>query len=106
MADAFADMMQQFQGMQTEMERMKAALRTKTVDASSGPVRIVMNGHLEVVSASLAGDYARDPRKLEEDIKAAVNSAIVKSQEMVAREVGLFFGPGAMLGGSGGVVNG
>ncbi|NPV69192.1 MAG: YbaB/EbfC family nucleoid-associated protein [Firmicutes bacterium] len=103
MGDGFADMMQQFQEIRAEMERVREALRAKTIDASSGPVKVTINGHQEIVSVSLTPEFAQDPRRLEESIKAAVNDAIMKSQNMVAREVGRFMGPGSVFGWTGGM---
>lgn len=61
-------------------------LKSQVVTGESGPVKIVFNGELKVQKVEIDSDEF-DPAKLEvleKDIKAAVEKAVTKSQEIGA----------------------
>lgn len=84
-------MMKQLQKMQAEIVKTQEALKDKTVEASAGggAVKVVVNGHQEVVSVTIAPE-ACDPddvEMLQDLVVAAVNEALRKSQEMASGEL-------------------
>ncbi len=84
--------------MSTQLEQMKHELGRKTVeaDAGAGAVRVVMNGHLQVVQVKLdrpllqslaASGNELDQQMVEDLIAAATNSAIAKARELIGQEL-------------------
>ncbi len=98
MGDGIQEMLGQLREMRSQMERAKEALRNKTVDVTSGPVRLTVNGHQEVISVRLAPGFEADPARLEQALKTAFNDAAARSREMVAGEMSKMFGPGFQFG--------
>ena len=97
-------MAQQIQKLQEEMARTQEQLGEETVEVSvgGGVVKVVMTGHQNVVSVTIAPD-AVDPddvEMLQDLIVAAVNEAVEKSQGMAADRMGALTGglnlPGLM----------
>ncbi|NPV54216.1 MAG: YbaB/EbfC family nucleoid-associated protein [Firmicutes bacterium] len=85
-------MMKQIQKMQQDLEKVQEELKSKTVEATAGGgvVRVVANGHQEIVEISISPE-AVDPddvEMLEDLILAATNEALSKSNEMAASELG------------------
>ena len=79
-------MMQQARQMQAKMEAIQAELASKSVEASAGggAVKAVVNGKQELLSLTIAPEALEgaDAEMLQDMIKAAVNEAIKKSQDM------------------------
>jgi len=113
-----ASVMKQAGQFKEKMEQIQAELGRKTVEAEAGAgaVRVVANGHLEIVSihldrsmlVTLAGEGAdADQQMIEDLITAATNAALTKARDLVQQEmVGLTGGlniPGlsGLLGGAG-----
>ena len=81
-------MMKQAQKLQADMLRLQEEMAEKTVETTSGGgmVRVVANGRQQVVSIEIEKEVIDpdDVEMLQDLILAAVNDAIVKSQEMVS----------------------
>jgi nucleoid-associated protein EbfC len=79
------DMMEKIRKMQSDMADAQAALETELVNvtAAGGAIQIVITGHQRVQSIKIdpALIDPADAGMLEDSIVAAVNEAIVKSQE-------------------------
>ena len=86
------------------MMRMQEELATKTVETSAGGgmITVVANGAQKIVSIKIEKEVVDpdDVDMLEDLVLAAVNDALVKSQEMVSGEMGKLTGgmkiPGLM----------
>ena len=97
-------MMKQAQQLQAKMMKMQEDLADKTVEASAGGgmVRVVANGRQQIVSLEIEKEVVDpdDIEMLQDLILAAVNDAMVKSQEMVSGEMSKLTGgmsiPGLM----------
>lgn len=85
-------MMKQVQKMQADMARVQEELGNKTVEATAGGgmVKVVANGHQDIVSISIEPDAVdpEDVEMLEDLVLAAVNEAIRTSREMAGDELG------------------
>lgn len=84
-------MMRQVQKMQADMARVQEELGDKTVEATAGGgmVKVVANGHQEVLSITVEPD-AVDPddvEMLEDLVLAAVNEALRSARDMAADEM-------------------
>ncbi|MBF0243130.1 MAG: YbaB/EbfC family nucleoid-associated protein [Desulfamplus sp.] len=98
------NMMKQAQQLQKKMLKMQEELAAKTVEATAGGgmVKVVANGGQKIESISLEKEVVdpEDIEMLQDLILAAVNDALVKSQEMVSSEMGKLTGglniPGLM----------
>ena len=81
-------MMKQAQKLQAKMLRLQEEMAEKTVETTSGGgmVKVVANGRQQVVSIEIEKEVIDpdDVEMLQDLILAAVNDAIVKSQEMVS----------------------
>ncbi len=86
-----ASVLQQAQKMQSEIERVKSEINTKTVTAESGGgmVTVVMTGGHKVKSIKIAKELVTndDLEMLEDLIVAAVNKASENADEMAARDM-------------------
>ena len=98
------NMMKQAQKLQSKMLKLQEEMAEKTVEASSGGgmVKVVANGRQQLLSIQIEKEVA-DPDDLEmlqDLILAAVNDALLKSQEMVTGEMSKLTGgmniPGLM----------
>jgi len=89
-------MMKQAQQLQTKMLKMQEELADKTVEASAGGgmVKVVANGRPQIVLLEIEKEVVdpEDIEMLQDLILAAVNDALVKSQEMVSAEMGKLTG--------------
>jgi len=98
------NMMKQAQKLQSQMLKMQEGLADKTVEAAAGGgmVKVVANGRQQVVSIQIEKEVVdpQDVEMLQDLILAAVNDALVKSQDMVAEEMSKLTGglkiPGLM----------
>lgn len=98
------NMMKQAQKLQSKMLKLQEEMAEKTVEASSGGgmVKVVANGRQLLLSIQIEKEVV-DPDDLEmlqDLILAAVNDALLKSQEMVTGEMSKLTGgmniPGLM----------
>ena len=98
------NMMKQAQQLQSKMLKLQEEMAEKTVEASSGGgmVKVVANGRQQLLSIQIEKEVV-DPDDLEmlqDLILAAVNDALLKSQEMVTEEMSKLTGgmniPGLM----------
>ena len=98
------NMMKQAQKLQSKMLKLQEEMAEKTVEASSGGgmVKVVANGRQQLLSIQIEKEVV-DPEDLEmlqDLILAAVNEALLKSQEMVTEEMSKLTGgmniPGLM----------
>ncbi len=98
------NMMKQAQKLQSKMLKLQEEMAEKTVEASSGGgmVKVVANGRHQLLSIQIDKEVV-DPDDLEmlqDLILAAVNDALLKSQEMVTGEMSKLTGgmniPGLM----------
>ena len=89
-------MMKQAQNLQKKMMKTQAELATKTIEASSGGgmVTVVANGAQKIESIIMEKEVVdpEDVEMLQDLVLAAVNDALVKSQEMVSEEMGKLTG--------------
>ena len=80
-------MLRQAMDIKTRVEELKAQLGDITIEASAGGgmVMVVMTGRFEVVSIRVDPEIIdkSDPETLETLVKAAVNEAVRKVQELV-----------------------
>jgi hypothetical protein len=87
-------MAEQLRKLQEDMLAAQEALGEETVEASAGggAVKVVMNGHLRVVSLSIDPEAVNpeDVEMLQDLITAAVNEAIEKAQELAAERMSGF----------------
>jgi DNA-binding YbaB/EbfC family protein len=97
-------MMKQAQQLQSKMMKLQEELAEKTIETTSGGgmVKVVANGRQQVVSIQIEKEVV-DPDDLEmlqDLILAAINDALIKSQEMVSGEMSKLTGgmniPGLM----------
>jgi len=97
-------MMKQAQQLQSKMLKLQEEMADKTVETTSGGgmVKVVANGKQQVLSIQIEKEVV-DPDDVEmhqDLILAAVNDALVKSQEMATQEMSKLTGglniPGLM----------
>ena len=85
------NMMKQAQKLQSQMLKMQEDLAGKTVEATSGGgmVKVVANGRQQIISIQIEKEVVdpQDVDMLQDLILAAVNDALIKSQEMVTAEM-------------------
>jgi len=91
-----AKMMKQAQKLQSKMVKLQDEMAEKTVEVSAGGgmVKVVANGKQQVMSIQIEKEVVDpdDVEMLQDLILAAVNDALVKSQEMVSEEMGKLTG--------------
>jgi DNA-binding YbaB/EbfC family protein len=98
------NMMKQAQKLQSKMLRIQEEMAEKTVEATAGGgmVKVVANGRQQILSIQIEAEVVdpEDVEMLQDLILAAVNDALVKSQEMIAAEMSKITGglniPGLM----------
>lgn len=98
------NLMKQAQKLQSKMLKMQEELADKTVEtaAGGGMVKVVANGRQQILSIEIEKEVVDpdDVEMLQDLVLAAVNDALVKSQEMVSEEMGKLTGgmniPGMM----------
>ena len=97
-------MMKQAQKLQSQMLKMQEEMGSKTVEATAGGgmVRVVANGKQQILSIQIEPEVVNpeDVEMLQDLITAAVNDALLKSQQMVSTEMSKLTGglgiPGLM----------
>lgn len=97
-------MMKQAQKLQSQMLKLQEEMAEKTIETTSGGgmVKVVANGRQQVVSIQIEKEVVDpdDVDMLQDLILAAVNDALLKSQEMVSQEMSKLTGglniPGIM----------
>jgi len=97
-------MMKQAQKLQTQMLKLQEELAEKTVEATAGGgmIKVIANGRQQILSIQIEKEVVdpADVDMLQDLILAAVNDALLKSQEMVSAEMGKLTGgmniPGLM----------
>jgi len=97
-------MMKQAQQLQSKMLRLQEEMADKTVETTSGGgmVKIVANGRQQVLSIQIEKEVVDpdDVEMLQDLILAAINDALIKSQEMATEEMSKLTGglniPGLM----------
>jgi len=98
------NMMKQAQKLQSKMLRMQEEMAEKTVEVTSGGgmVKVTANGRQQILSLQIEKEVVDpdDVEMLQDLILAAVNDALLKSQEMVSAEMSKLTGglniPGLM----------
>ncbi|MBN1931437.1 MAG: YbaB/EbfC family nucleoid-associated protein [Desulfobacterales bacterium] len=98
------NMMKQAQKLQTKMLKLQEEMAQKTVEATSGGgmIKVVSNGKQQIISIQIEKEVVDpdDVEMLQDLILAAVNDALVKSQEMMTAEMSKLTGglnmPGLM----------
>jgi DNA-binding YbaB/EbfC family protein len=97
-------MMKQAQQLQSKMLKLQEEMADKTVETTSGGgmVKVVANGRQQVLSIQIEKEVVDpdDVEMLQDLILAAVNDALIKSQEMATQEMSKLTGglniPGLM----------
>ena len=98
------NLMKQAQKLQSKMLKIQEELADKTVEtaAGGGMVKVVANGRQQILSIEIEKEVVDpdDVEMLQDLVLAAVNDALVKSQEMVSEEMSKLTGgmniPGLM----------
>jgi len=98
------NMMKQAQQLQSKMLKLQEEMADKTVETSSGGgmIKVVANGRQQVLSIQIEKEVVDpdDVEMLQDLILAAVNDALIKSQEMATQEMSKLTGglniPGLM----------
>ena len=98
------NMMKQAQKLQSKMMKLQEEMAEKTVEtaAGGGMVKVVANGRQQIISIQIEREVVdpEDVEMLQDLILAAVNDALIKSQEMVSAEMSKLTGglniPGLM----------
>lgn len=97
-------MMKQAQQLQSKMLKLQEEMADKTIETSSGGgmIKVVANGRQQVLSIQIEKEVVDpdDVEMLQDLILAAVNDALIKSQEMATQEMSKLTGglniPGLM----------
>jgi DNA-binding YbaB/EbfC family protein len=101
-------LLEQARGLQEQLVRKQEALaqRTVTGESGGGMVKVVVNGHFEIVSLTLDPLCVdnRDVKMLEDLIRMATNKAFAELRALIEREYRADFSlpgvpPGLGLGG-------
>ena len=83
--------MKQAQQLQSKMLKLQEEMADKTVETSSGGgmVKVVANGRQQVLSIQIEKEVVDpdDVEMLQDLILAAINDALIKSQEMATQEM-------------------
>ena len=89
-------MMKQAQKLQSKMVKLQDEMADKTAEATAGGgmIKVVANGKQQVISIQIEQEVVdpEDVEMLQDLVLAAVNDALVKSQEMVSEEMGKLTG--------------
>ncbi len=85
------NMMKQAQKLQSQMFKMQEELVNKTVEATAGGgmVRVTANGKQQILSIQIEPEVINpdDVEMLQDLVTAAVNDALIKSQQMASAEM-------------------
>lgn len=89
-------MMKQVQKMQAEMARAQAELKERTLEASAGGgvVKVIANGHKEIVSISINPEVIDpdDVEMLEDLVLTAINDVLAQIDELSTEEMSKYTG--------------
>jgi DNA-binding YbaB/EbfC family protein len=90
------NMMKQVKKMQQQMQKAQEELKEKTVEGSAGGgmVKVIANGHKQILEVNINPEVV-DPDEvdmLQDLVLAAVNDALNKVDELVAKDMGKFTG--------------
>jgi len=77
-----SEMMKQAQQMQHSLKKIKEELKNARYDSEVGGVKVVVDGEMVVQDIKISGD--QDIRKIEDNIKQAVNKALKRSKDDAA----------------------
>ena len=84
-------MMKQAQQLQSKMLKLQEEMADKTVETTSGGgmVKVVANGRQQVLSIQIEKEVVDpdDVEMLQDLVLAAINDALIKSQEMATEEM-------------------
>lgn len=84
-------LMKQAQKLQSKMLKLQEEIADKTVEATSGGgmVKVVANGSQQILSIQIEKEVVdpEDVEMLQDLIIAAINDAIMKSQQMASEEM-------------------
>jgi len=84
------------QKLQGEMAKMQEELKTRTVEVSAGggAIKVIINGDKQIQSLKIEPSAVdpEDIEMLEDLVAAAVNEAIKKVDDMMAKEMGKLTG--------------
>ena len=87
-----AGMMKKVKKMQEDMKKMQEELKTRTVEVSvgGGAVAVVMNGEkmIESLTINPSAVDSEDVEMLEDLVKAAINEASKKIDDLLSSEMG------------------
>ncbi len=105
MSRGLGNILKQAQEMHSKISQLQEEMAEKRVESSSGGgmVSVVMNGKQEILSIRIDPEVVNreDVEMLQDLIRAAVNEAIRKSQEMMTEEMKKITGglsiPGLLL---------
>lgn len=90
------NMMKQMKKMQQQMQKAQEELKDKTVEGSAGGgmVTVIANGHKQILEVKIKQEVVdpEDVEMLQDLVLAAVNEALVKVDELVAKDMGKFSG--------------
>ena len=97
-------MIKQAQQLQTKMLKLQEEMADKTVETTSGGgmVKVIANGRQQILSIEIEKEVVDpdDVEMLQDLILAAINDALIKSQEMATQEMSKLTGglniPGLM----------
>lgn len=85
------DLFSQATKLRDEIQRLQAAMASRTVEASAGAgmVKVTANGKQEILSVSIDPELVKlsDREMLQDLVKAGVNQALKASQDMAAEEM-------------------
>src|SRR5512136_430424 len=91
MSKGFGNILKQAQEMHSKIAQIQESMAEKRVESSAGGgmVSVVMNGKQEILSIRIDPEVVNreDVEMLQDLIRAAVNEAIRKSQEMMTEEM-------------------
>ena len=81
--------LKQFKDMRNQAKKLQDLLGQESVEGSGGwgKVKVKMSGNQEVTSVILDHETLKEPTRLAEMIKEAVNDAIKKAQRVMAEKV-------------------
>lgn len=81
--------LKQFKDMRNQAKKLQDLLGQESVEGSGGwgKVKIKMSGNQEVQAVTIDPEILKEPTRLQEMIKEAINDAIKKAQRVMAEKV-------------------
>ena len=77
--------LKQFKDLRSQAKTMQNALADESVTVEKGGISIKMDGNMKVINVKITEEKSKE--KLEESIKDSVNSAIKKTQRLMAEKM-------------------